>query len=178
MAYIVKASSDYGANLYIAEDGRSPDFEGLHADGRIRATYDKNDLSAGDYTYAEDTATLYLTGTGAVLWRVVEEAPVRDFLIKLDVFLAAGMALVEAWNADARGFNADVLAPLPEKLTPPLSLDEWLMELRSHYRSSLSACDDCGNPLARDESSGDPVCVTRGCFYYMDITGRGLGESA
>jgi hypothetical protein len=46
-------------------------------------------------------------------------------------FYLAGMKLVEAW--DDKGFNADEAYPLPEAIRPPMSLDEWLMELNVHY---------------------------------------------
>ena len=59
-------STDHGATLYRHE--LSPDFAALHADDRVRATYNANDWTPGDYTYAEDTRTLYLTGTGERLW--------------------------------------------------------------------------------------------------------------
>jgi len=49
-------------------------------------------------------------------------------------FHAAGMKLVEVW--DVPGFNADEWKPLPDRLRPPLSLDEWLTELLVHYREA------------------------------------------
>jgi hypothetical protein len=60
-------SDDYGSSLYRSEDGH-PLFDKLERDDRVRSTYDRNDWSTGDYVYAEDDCTLYLTGSGAPLW--------------------------------------------------------------------------------------------------------------
>jgi hypothetical protein len=67
VAIVDRDEQDIGANLY--HDGGAPDFEALDADGRIRETYNPQDWTPGDYTYAEDERTLYLTGPGIVLWR-------------------------------------------------------------------------------------------------------------
>lgn len=48
-------------------------------------------------------------------------------------FYKAGQRLVEAWD-DGGNFNADEFFPLPEKLRPPMSMDEWLTALDEHYR--------------------------------------------
>ncbi len=55
------------------------------------------------------------------------------FLAALKEFYSAGMKLVAAWDDPDVEFHADEIWPLPERLTPPLSLDEWLTELLAHY---------------------------------------------
>jgi hypothetical protein len=47
-------------------------------------------------------------------------------------FYRAGMRLVESWD-DGEGFNADERFPLPGKIAPPMSMDEWFDELAEHY---------------------------------------------
>jgi hypothetical protein len=69
---VIKTSTDFGATCYIYDRfgvGECINFKELGGDGRIKATFNKNDWSAGDYTYAEDTEALYLTGTGEMLWQ-------------------------------------------------------------------------------------------------------------
>jgi hypothetical protein len=46
-------------------------------------------------------------------------------------FYAAGLKLAEAF--DDVDFNADERFPLPDRLRPPMSLDEWMYELSAHY---------------------------------------------
>jgi len=58
------------------------------------------------------------------------------FLEALREFCSAGSRLAEAWD-DGEGFNADERAPLPAALAPPLSLDDWLDALASHYEREL-----------------------------------------
>jgi hypothetical protein len=66
-----------------------------------------------------------------------EEMEEREkFLTALRKFCAAGQELADAWNGEH--FYADEAAPLPEALTPPMSLDEWLMELQVHYEEALA----------------------------------------
>ncbi len=65
-----------------------------------------------------------------------EEQAKDRFMKALSDFYSAGMRLVEAW--DDVDFNADDLAPLPARLAPPLSLDEWLIELTEHYEAAFS----------------------------------------
>lgn len=75
-----KLSSDFGATCYLKDVynvGECIDFEALESDGRVRPTFDRNDWSAGDYTYAEDTETLYLTGTGERLWQASDVITLR-----------------------------------------------------------------------------------------------------
>lgn len=64
-------SSDYGSTLY--HDGTDPDFDALDADGRIAECFDPMDWTHGDYTYDETDRALYLTGTGEMLWRWIED---------------------------------------------------------------------------------------------------------
>jgi len=62
-------STDYGASLYTRNG--APDFEALASAGRIRKVFDRDDWSAGDYTYSESDLALFLTGTGEMLWQWV-----------------------------------------------------------------------------------------------------------
>ena len=69
---IIKTSTDFGATCYIYNRfnvGECIDFRELERDDRIRKTFNHNDWTSGDYTYAEDTEALYLTGTGEMLWQ-------------------------------------------------------------------------------------------------------------
>ncbi len=73
MAQVVQTSKDFGATCYLIDVwnvGLMPDIAALEADGRVRDTFNPSDWSTGDYTYAEDTQALYLTGTGEMLWQV------------------------------------------------------------------------------------------------------------
>ena len=75
-----KLSTDFGATCYLFNAfgvGECIDFEALERDGRIRPTFDRDDLTPGDYTYAEDTETLYLTGTGERLWQALDRVTLR-----------------------------------------------------------------------------------------------------
>lgn len=80
---------------------------------------------------------------------------IERFRVAFESFYTAGMDLVEAWDDSDAAFNADLEWPLPEKIRPPMSLDEWLMELREHYlRENESAmCPTCGRP--EDAPSAD-----------------------
>lgn len=60
------------------------DFDGMNGDDRIRATYDPNDWSAGDYTYAEDTHTLYVTGNGQALYRNATPETYHPYAVEPD----------------------------------------------------------------------------------------------
>jgi hypothetical protein len=67
-----------------------------------------------------------------------EEVDARTlFLDKVRAFVAAGLDLTKVWDDTDAGFFADEVAPLPEALRPPLSLDEWLVELQEHYEGRL-----------------------------------------
>lgn len=69
---IIRTSTDFGATCYTYNRfnvGECIDIRSLEADGRIRDTYDRDDWTAGDYTFALDTEALYLTGTGEMLWQ-------------------------------------------------------------------------------------------------------------
>lgn len=57
------------------------------------------------------------------------------FMAALREFYRAGMKLVAAWD-DGVDFNADELFPLPDRIKPPLSLDEWLTELVAHFEKT------------------------------------------
>ena len=57
----------------------------------------------------------------------------QEFRKRLREFVSAGQRLVQAWEDPDAGFNADERWPLPEKIKPPMSLDEWLDELLAHY---------------------------------------------
>jgi len=46
-------------------------------------------------------------------------------------FYRAGQRLMETW--DTVDFHADDEFPLPKNLAPPMSFDEWLMELDGVY---------------------------------------------
>lgn len=60
----------YYPYLIIADDGvECIDFDGLNGDDRIRPTYNPKDWTPGDWTYAEDTHILYMTGNGQALYR-------------------------------------------------------------------------------------------------------------
>jgi hypothetical protein len=78
---VVRLSHDFGASLYLkiirhkGQDYEVIDREALEGDDRIRPSYDFNDWTPGDYTFAEDTQALYLTGTGEMLWQA---AHMRD----------------------------------------------------------------------------------------------------
>lgn len=50
-------------------------------------------------------------------------------------FVHAGERMVELWDDPDQGFYADERFPLPERLRPPMSMDEWLSELAEHYRA-------------------------------------------
>lgn len=67
---------------------------------------------------------------------------IERFRVAFDAFYTAGMALVEAWDDPDAVFNADVEWPLPPRIAPPLSLDEWLMELREHYYQENAAVSE------------------------------------
>jgi len=65
--------------------------------------------------------------------------------VKLDVpafldavwnFRKAGLELCAVWG------DADVVAPLPDNLKPPMSLDEWLDELAAYYQLALEPEED------------------------------------
>ena len=55
----------------------------------------------------------------------------RLFLGAFEEFYRAGLRLADRW--DGPGFNADERFPLPDRLRPPMSLDEWMHELSEHY---------------------------------------------
>ena len=64
------------------------------------------------------------------------------FLAALDTFVTVGLKLAQdAWDVDDdQGkciFNADNEAPLPAHLTPPMSLDEYMMDLSHHYHAAF-----------------------------------------
>jgi hypothetical protein len=60
--------------------------------------------------------------------RQITEQEDRDaFNAALNEFVKAGLALTHVWG------DADERKPLPPHLKPPLSLDEWLIELQEHY---------------------------------------------
>lgn len=67
-------------------------------------------------------------------WTWAEVDAAREFQRRLGQFYSAGMRLVDAWDIGP-GINADDVWPLPERLKPPLSLDEWFMELLAHYQN-------------------------------------------
>lgn len=71
VSYVEKLAGDRAHYPYLVEHNGVEyiDFDALAADDRIRPTFDRNDWAAGDYTYAEDVHTLYLTGTGQALYR-------------------------------------------------------------------------------------------------------------
>jgi hypothetical protein len=53
------------------------------------------------------------------------------FQTAVTAFIDAGNRMVDAWDRD--GFHADQSYPLPERLAPPMSFDEWFAELSEHY---------------------------------------------
>ncbi len=95
------------------------------------------------------------------------------FLKALAKFIGAGEDLVAAWQQE--DWNADVEAPLPPNLAPPMSLDEWFPELEAHYLNAFSLCVECAEPLGKD-AYGDVECHNPPCLYFNDSTGRGLGH--
>jgi hypothetical protein len=97
------------------------------------------------------------------------------FLERLRDFTNAGHLLIEVWA------DADEVAPLPARLRPPLSLDEWLMELSAHYAVALAeqitVPDD--DEITEWERDGDPCnhCgmaanydPANGWYYHVDPT--------
>lgn len=73
---------------------------------------------------------------------------IARFRTAFESFYTAGMDLVAAWDDRDAEFNADELWPLPPSLVFPLSLDEYLMELREHYlrEEESEMCPTCGRP--------------------------------
>jgi hypothetical protein len=59
-----------------------------------------------------------------------------EFLARLRDFVRAGNRLAEVWDGDE--FHADEWAPLPDRLRPPASLDEWLADLAGHYEDAVA----------------------------------------
>jgi hypothetical protein len=68
------------------------------------------------------------------------ETPEATFKRRLDAFISAGHALVEAWFSD--GFNADAVydTPVGADGKPLLdwSLDEWLLEFAAYYDLAIA----------------------------------------
>jgi hypothetical protein len=91
-----------------------------------------------------------------------EQDEIDKFNAALHEFIRAGFALTDAWG------DADERKPLPEHLKPPMSLDEWLMELQQHY-----AADETPEPRILNLDKIVDVLHMAGIAAYVEQTGGG-----
>jgi hypothetical protein len=108
----------------------------------------------------------------------------EQFKQALAEWLTAGQKLVNAWSAD--GFNADEKYPLPAKIAPPMSMDEWFDELRAHYEGPrvldlekvCSILAEKYNVHAYVEQTGGGCATIYAGDRYPDDTGEDRYQAA
>lgn len=109
---------------------------------------DEGGTMRGEYPSFDEVEDAGLDGTlrtargsgpeGQFTWADLDKrAAKRNFLMAVKSFAVAGRRLAAAWDED--GFNADVEAPLPEGITPPMSFDEWVEEFSGHYIEAFAS---------------------------------------